>query len=232
MNILLSLILALAQTFPFPGPRNVALAASPITLTGDTCSNVGTSTGTSVTCTWSTAPSVGQTIHWGVYTFSAPSTFTVTDSSGNTCTANGAQYSGTSFGTITYQLFDCFVIAGSPTTSTFTLSGSGSFPVISGYSTTGGVGAVDGTPGTASVTSSTTISATINPTGSTDLSNCIVASGGGSTIGAGSGYALINTVNTNNTGEYKILTASGSQTATAAALSGAFSADLICGTYK
>jgi hypothetical protein len=96
---------------------------------------------------------------------------------------------------------------------------------LSCFSTTGGGRAIDGALGTGSAKSGS-VSATVNPTGSTDLAWCGVSSSSSLTPGY---TAIAGLYGSPTTGMYKILTAAGSQTASATITSGA---DIICATYK
>ena len=201
-----------------------------ITVTGNTCASWSYSNSTA--CTWTPgAPSVGNSIHCFVFNFSTTSALALTDNAGvgvpNTYTQNGSTYFGTASGGY-YALFDDLAVTnGSLTTTTANLTGSGSFFGLSCYETAGGSEVVDGAVGTGSAPNGS-VSSTINPTGTADLASCGVSSS--NSITPGSGYTTIAPEPSSpTTSMYKILSASGSQTATATIAS---ETDMICGTYS
>ena len=181
-----------------------------------------------VQCTWSAAPSVGESIFCGVATFGA-ATFAVTDSVPNTYSANGSIFSG-SVSNGHYQLYAAYGITGSPTTSKVTITGTANYGVISCASFKSGT-AADGAVGTGTTVGGASVSATINPTLQSDLAYCFVAVTGTRTISAGPGFILTATAVPNVTSEYGFLASSGSQTASAK-MDGNASMDMICGTYE
>lgn len=80
-------------------------ASAAISVTGKTCTNNSNSS-SPVTCTWSTNPAIGETIHCWIVNY-ATGAFSGTDngSTPNTYTANGSQYNGTALSGF-YQFFD------------------------------------------------------------------------------------------------------------------------------
>lgn len=204
-----------------------------IVATGKGCANQSFS-GNPITCTWSSAPVAGETIYCFISNSSGGSTYTITDNAGtpNTYTANGAVFNSPST-FADYQMFRSFNIANSPTTSSITASGSTFFLTILCMSVTGATNVVDGAIGTGNQASGASLSATINPTGTKDIAFCGTVGAGGSTVTPGSGYtAAPSVIGTNIKGVYKILTASGSQSASVNNSPGTGSTDLICATYK
>ncbi len=220
------------------GKVSVATASGilPISVTGKNC--VGNDNFSNPTCTWSADPAIGETIHCAVMNAgtgaSAGTPYSVTDnaSTPNVYTANGSAFAGTSTGA-TMQLFDSFSITHSPHTSTFTQTGSvQNFPVFICFSTTGGVGAADGAVGTYdSNISGTTLTTTVNPTGTADIAYGWVVVSGSPAFTAGTGFTLVGS-NSSRASEQKILSSSGSQTCTMTYTPASVGNDMICGTYK
>jgi hypothetical protein len=214
---------------------------SPYSITGKTCAHMQNFANS--TCTWSTNPSVGESIHCIVVNSNdgSDTPFSVTDnaSTPNTYTANGSNFLDNVDTTSNFQLFDSFLITHSPSTTTFSITGAGNNgTALSCFSTTGGVPAVDGSVvHVAQGTGSTSISVNVNPTGSTDLSECMGGTASAaSTFTAGTGYTLIGGIltfgNFNEEVEYQILSSSGSQAAAITYSSSSANAAIICGTYK
>lgn len=233
---------AFAQGGMVPGPGTPhSSGGSPITVTGKTCAHMNSFS--NPTCTWSTNPAIGESIHCIVVNFNngSDTPFSVTDnaSTPNTYTANGSNFLDNTNTVGDYQLFDSFAITHSPSTTSFSITGGGNNGTgLSCFSTTGGTGAADGSVvHTSQPTGSTSISVNVNPTGSTDLSECMGGTAlAASTFTAGSGYTLIGGIltfgNFNVEDEYKILSASGSQAAAITYSSSSAAAAIICGTYK
>lgn len=232
---LLAFLLTFAPQYTVPSHTGApAASGSGIVVTGKTCANVVGGPVASVTCTWSSNPSAGETIHCAVSNYSnSYGGGGVSDnaSPSNTYSQNGSTYAGTGISDGQYALFDSFGITNSPSTTTLNIGFNSTFPGIGCFSTTGGTGAVDGALGTYSQASGTTLTAAVVPTGSADISECGVFTSGGSTITAGAGYTLVATLGANESSEYKILSTSGSQNATAT-VSPSSAGDMICGTYK
>jgi hypothetical protein len=137
------------QDFTFTTP------AESITLTGKTCAALGASSGTSATCTWSTAPSANETILCGADN-NANSAMSLSHnaSSPNTHTAVGSVYAGSGIPAY-YQFFTSARIGSSPTTTTVSAS-TGNWLALGCISYTGGsTSPTDGTVGTHSATSET-----------------------------------------------------------------------------
>lgn len=208
-----------------------------IAVTGKHCEFINTAgggAGATAVCTWSANPSVGETIHCTGADFGGTSNaFSFTDNAGtpNTYTNNGSRYRGTGIGG-DYQFFDTGAISNSPSTTTVSRTGA-LFMGLGCFSTTGGLSTADGAVGTFSqnVGVGATLTATIVPTGSADIAECFGTSTGGTNIHPGTGYTAISTIASNEMVIYKLLSASGSQSATMT-LEGSFAADMICSTYK
>lgn len=224
MDILLSLILAFAQTFPFPGPRNVALAVPGYTYTGKSCAAQGTP------CTWSAAPSVGESIHCIVANqFAAASSFAISDGTANAYTANpGGIVSGVQ--AASWQAFESLNIANSPTTETLTVTGTSSFPNIFCVSTIGGAGVLD-LPGSFANVTSATPAITIAPTGSADFIYCAASNGGTSAPTGVSPGTIVSTTSGNISQSQAVLVASGSQSVTFS-YSSSNDTDIFCAADK
>jgi hypothetical protein len=164
-----------------------------------------------------------------VFNFSTTNGFTLTDNAGvpNNYTQNGSIYYGAA-NNGHYALFDDLTVTnGSLTKTTANLTGSGSFFGLSCYETSGGSEIVDGPVGTGSA-SSGSVSASINPTGTADLASCGMSSSNNLTPGAGY-KAIAAEPFSPTTSMYQVLSASGSQTASAKIASGT---DMICATYR
>lgn len=225
----------LAQTFPFPGPNNPSHVSAAFTVTGKICGAVGGSSSTSVTCTWSSPLASGETANCAVYNFTVGGTYSMVDAGGNTYTpsptgqVNLTGFTGGGSGT-NYEAFEAFSVSTGASTTTFSLTGTGNFPVIECYSTTGGTGIFDG-PAVGVGNNSGSLSVNIVPTGTKDLSSCVMNVGSAYTITAGTGYTLIATIGSANTMQYKVLSASGSQAATST-ISTTVGADMMCWTIK
>lgn len=203
--------------------------ASGISVTGKTCVVGATGATNPAVCTWSSAPSIGETIHCAAANFGATSAFAGTDNAGtpNTYSTNGSIYNGSFFAGF-QQFLDSFSISSSPTTTSITITGTPSFVIVVCFSTTGGVGAADGPVGTG--TSASPISINITPVSSTDIAWAFGVCLSGKTMGAGAGYALIPGAASNQAGEYKILSGSGTQVLTMTTTG--TMADVIAATYK
>ena len=152
----------------------------------------------------------------------------MTDNAGapNIYTQTGSIYAGTGNGGH-YALFDDLAVAnGSLTKTTVNLTGTPAFFGLSCYETTGPSEVVDGPVGTGSSLNGL-VSATLNPTGSSDFSSCGVTSSNRITPGAG--YTAIATAPLSpTTSMYKVLSGPGTQSATATIVTGT---DMICATY-
>jgi hypothetical protein len=196
-----------------PAPSTIA----PIALTGKTC--IAESDFGNPTCTWSTAPSIGETIYCAVanQNFGGGTPFSVTDnaSTPNTYTGNGSAFTSSNT-LVTHQFFASFSILHSPTTTTFSDTGANQNHMeMVCFSVTGGVGAVDGSVGTLDQASGTSASVTVVPTGSVDIAIGAAHGSNNTTVWTqGSGYTQIGATSCTNCNlnvEAKILSASGSQ---------------------
>lgn len=222
--LLLSLPLVKAQImFPIAGG-----GAHGPTFTGKTCNAFNPNP---TTCTWSSAPSAGETIHCTALGASGTvSSFAVTDNAGtpNTYAANGAAVGPSTSFSWTLRLFDTFNIANSPTTTTLTTVGTATGWAIQCISTTGSVGAAaDGARGSATNTG-TTNTVTIAPVAANDFGFCVSEGDGATTLGfSTSGWTIPAITNAG----YKSALTAGSQSVviTSTASVGLVS---ICGTYK
>jgi hypothetical protein len=186
---------------------------------------------------------VGENIVCAVGNFNdgGDTPFSVTDnaSTPNTYTADGSNYLDNTNTTGNYQLFTSFSITHSPSTSTFSVTGATqNQPIIDCITYTGGTGAVDGTPGHATVGSgSTSVTATINPTGSADLAFGLGSITGNFTFTAGSSFTLIGGIvgsssSFKSEAEYQVLSSSGSQNCPITYSSSTPAAAILCGTFK
>lgn len=197
--------------------------------TGKHCSAFS---GFPITCTWSAAPSVGETIHCVAQGHGGTVTaYAITDNAGtpNTYAANGAVVGPATTFAWYMQLLDTFNVANSPTTTTLSVTGTAVFSGLQCITTTGTAGAaIDGTRGTAT-TIGTSNSVTIAPVIANDFGICGSQADGAATYGAGTAgwVAVPSDMNI----IYKNLLSAGSQ-ATVATTSVSLTIVTVCGTYK
>jgi hypothetical protein len=215
------------------------LAHGAITVTGKHCSGKAANGGSGPagqSCTWNVAPSVGETIHCLVYNNSVggqtSTIFTVSDSAGNSYTANGTGTLSTqsSIGEM-YEFFDAVNIAISPTSTSAAMSYYTAYQGLACFSTTGEAttSPADGSPVMATTSANgSSLSLTISPAGSADLAECGALAS--FAISPGSGYSSIPT--TGITQIYKVLNAGGAQTASISIAGSGAAADLVCATYR
>ncbi len=192
-----------------------------IVATGKTCVAINASGG-GISCTWSANPAAGESIHCGVWAAGHPATFSISDngsSGGNTYPQNGSNFVLTSISSFSIAIFDSFNITKSPSTTTL---GNPGFTnrSIACFSTTGGVGAVDGATGTYQNNPTTSISVPVDPSGSADLAyftylgqHAPTPCSGCTQFGTYYGSSYIGII-------YKVLSASSSQNITATMSSG------------
>jgi hypothetical protein len=205
------------------------------TPTTKTCAHFTTS-GTTSTCTWSTAPAIGEFVAIGVYNYTGGATLSVTDSASNVYTAVAASYNPPDIVGQT-QLFYFGPLASSITTTTVTSSSSSSGLVILGDTATGIASSypVDGAPcyaDTIAVTSSP-CSTAITTTSANDYLFCAAqnetgaddfTAGAGFTAGAAAGGA-------NSLAQYKVQSAVGAITP-AITSSSASPMTMTCAAFK
>lgn len=184
------------------------------------------------TCTWSAAPSIGETIHCGGQGSGSGgnvTAFNVTDnaSTPNTYTANGAIVGPATSSSWYIGLQDSFNITHSPTTTTAVLVGTASSIVFQCITTTGTSGAaIDGARASATATG-TSNSVTITPVTVNDFGYCVSQSGGATTWGATTWTPVPANLNT----AYKNGLAAGSQS-TVLTSTNSLTLVSVCGTYK
>jgi len=219
---------AAAQTFAFPGPSSPYShgGGSSPTATAKTCYTQVSSS--PITCTWSAAIASGETAACWVTNLGSTTSYGLSDSGGNTYSANGGIQSGFGFWS---ELF--YSHAGSAaTTTTASLTGSVNFFTISCTSYTGGVGAPDGAIAYAGNTSGAgnTVNITTSTTHSLEVCFGAYANSGSYTVDA-SFTRLGGAAPSNIAGAYKQLPGYGAYSATWTP-PGAAQSDLECGGYK
>lgn len=209
--------------------------AQSISLTGKTCTALGTSSGTTATCTWSSAPSVNETILCGTAN-DANAAVSVGDNGAwpNTYTGVGSQYAGPGIPAY-YQFFTSALIPQSPTTTTVS-SGTGNWLMLACISYTGGSSSpTDGTVGTHSLTSETesqTISAQTTTSNANDVIAGFAQVGYPYTVSAPSGWSLLYPSGVTWYGlVYQVTTTAGTQTCTET-VNEKTDGDMICGGFK
>ncbi len=211
----------------FPGPGVSSGASTAPAVTGKTCSNQNSGT-TSQACTWSSAPSAGETIYCNAANFVATASFSFTDngSTPNTYTAN--QAIKTISATRGYQLFTAPVV-NSPTTTTVSATTSMSFIFLGCISVTSGFNMSDATVVSTSGSGTTQTMTTTTAT----AGSVIICTGWGTTgtLTAGTGLTLVTGTFPNNRIEYEKTTTSGGYT-TAIGNGTSTTMDLVCGAYK
>jgi hypothetical protein len=203
-----------------------------LALTGKTCAAVGSSSGTSASCTWSTAPSANETILCGAVN-NANSAMSMSDnaSTSNTYSGDGSRYAGTGIPAY-YQFFTSALIANSPTTTTVSAS-TGNYLSLACISYTGGSSSpIDGTVGTHSQTGGHSISASTTTSNANDVIAGYSQIGYPYTLSATSGWTLLSPSGDTWYGlVYQVTSSSGSQTCTADTNVNS-NGDMICGGFK
>lgn len=220
MQLLLRLLLSFNLLLPTPLLQRAMFFGQNATTSGGgsapvattkTCSNDNAGA-TTLTCTWSTDPAIGEAIVCGVNGFTSGLTYSITDSNSNTYTAQGSQFMSTvSSMSIYMQNFYFLNLPTSIHTTTFNLTGGvGTFIFVLCDSATGVLtsGAADG-QSTGSISSGTNLTLGSITTTAKDWVFCSTTSSGGSGISAGAGFTAGAVQASNEFAEYLVQGASG-----------------------
>lgn len=207
-------------------------SAASVSLTGKTCAGLGTSSGTSASCTWSSAPSANETILCGAVN-NANSAMSITDnaSTSNTYTGVGTTYAGSGIPAY-YRFFTAARIANSPTTTTVSAS-TGNWLSLACVSYTGGSASpTDGTVGTHSQVTGRSISASTTTSNAIDVVAGYTQVGYPYSLSAPAGWTLLSPSGVTWYGlVYQVTSSSGSQTCSAN-INVLSDGDMICGGFK